>query len=197
MSKFQNHQRAIFWSSDSFDERMEIVATARNGGSITPRYAKRLRELEATGVLRVLTHSCVESKEWDAESGRWNIMASGESTEYDHVYFATGAGGSIRDMECLESFQAAHPIGNVNGLPILTDDLQWSSDVPLFVTGRYASLQLGPGAGNLEGARLGAERIAWRIDELRGGRVDADGREDAGLDYVRGATNMYKCLAEG
>lgn len=51
------------------------------------------------------------------------------------------------------------------GLPGLTDDLMWKDDVPLFVTGRLAALRLGPGAGNLAGARSGAERIAWAIED--------------------------------
>lgn len=38
--------------------------------------------------------------------------------------------------------------------------------IPLFLTGRLASLRLGPGAGNLEGARMGAERIAWALNEI-------------------------------
>jgi hypothetical protein len=41
----------------------------------------------------------------------------------------------------------------------------WDDNVPLFVTGRLAGLKLGPGAPNLVGARVGAERIAWNVDE--------------------------------
>jgi len=52
------------------------------------------------------------------------------------------------------------------GLPLLTNDLLLSSNIPLFITGRLAGLRLGPGAANLEGARMGAERIAWKICEL-------------------------------
>lgn len=36
----------------------------------------------------------------------------------------------------------------------------------MFLTGELATLQIGPGAANLEGARLSAERIAWAIDEM-------------------------------
>lgn len=44
----------------------------------------------------------------------------------------------------------------------------WNEDVPLFFTGRCAGLRLGPGAANLAGARMGAERIAWKVEELLG-----------------------------
>jgi len=47
----------------------------------------------------------------------------------------------------------------------LNEDLMWDDDVPLFVTGRLAGLRLGPGAPNLVGARVGAERIAWNVDD--------------------------------
>ena len=45
-------------------------------------------------------------------------------------------------------------------MPLITEDLQWREDVPFFVAGGYAGLQLGPGAANLIGSRAGAERIA-------------------------------------
>jgi len=49
---------------------------------------------------------------------------------------------------------------------VLTDELAWKKGVPLFVAGRLAALRLGPGAGNLEGARGGAERIAWGVGDV-------------------------------
>jgi hypothetical protein len=42
----------------------------------------------------------------------------------------------------------------------------WNDDVPLFVTGKLAGLRLGPGAPNLVGARIGAERIAWNVEDV-------------------------------
>lgn len=44
----------------------------------------------------------------------------------------------------------------------------WRDDIPLFFTGKCAGLRLGPGAGNLAGARMGAERVAWKVEELLG-----------------------------
>lgn len=47
----------------------------------------------------------------------------------------------------------------------------WAKDVPLFVARKLAGLRIGPDCGNLEGARLGAERIAWAVGGVleRGG----------------------------
>jgi hypothetical protein len=61
-----------------------------------------------------------------------------------------------------------YPVEVKEGLPCLTEDLMWREDVPLYMTGRMAGLRLGPGAPNLEGARIGAERIAWSLEEVLG-----------------------------
>jgi len=87
--------------------------------------------------------------------------------------------------------QSRHPIETVGGLPVLTQDLMWKEDVPLYVTGKLAGLRLGPGAGNLEGARVGAERVVWGIQDMlerarrrRGKGDNGYGREviDAGIE---------------
>ncbi len=49
---------------------------------------------------------------------------------------------------------------------MLTADLEYRRDAPLFVTGAYAGLQIGPAAGNLGGMRDSADRIANRLLEL-------------------------------
>lgn len=59
-----------------------------------------------------------------------------------------------------------HGMKTVGGLPCLTHDLMWKEDIPMFFTGRLAGLRLGPWAANLEGARQGAERVAWKVAEL-------------------------------
>ncbi|CAH7681885.1 hypothetical protein PPACK8108_LOCUS14552 [Phakopsora pachyrhizi] len=56
--------------------------------------------------------------------------------------------------------------GVVEGLPFLTEDLQWGDKLPLFVLGAYAALELGPDAGNLSGTRGGAERVVSKLNEL-------------------------------
>jgi hypothetical protein len=60
-----------------------------------------------------------------------------------------------------------------HSIPYLSDTLQVrlpphdeGNDLPLFLTGALAALQLGPGAANLAGARMGAERVAWGLEKL-------------------------------
>jgi len=63
----------------------------------------------------------------------------------------------------------------------------WKEQVPLFVTGKLAGLRLGPSAGNLEGARVGAERVVWGIQDVLGrmrksrcDRCELDGNDVGG-----------------
>lgn len=122
----------------------------------------------------------------------------------------------------LQSLQVKHPISWINGLPALTDDLSWyrhdttsaegKHSIPLFMTGALAALRLGPGAANLEGARIGAERVAWAIEDLplfgthatplrRGVGEDAiqlelDGAHAEIEDYRQGVGGRYTVLAD-
>lgn len=90
---------------------------------------------------------------------------------------------------------AKYPVENFDGLPALTDDLMWREDVPLFLTGKFAALRLGPGAGNLEGARLGAERIAWAMGDLL--RKDGEGGAagGAGNGGIEESSGEYRFAA--
>lgn len=72
--------------------------------------------------------------------------------------------------------------------------------MPLFVTGKFAGLRLGPGAANLEGARAGAERVALALEGLLG-EVGVGERRDSGFEdedvrekYVRGVRSMFEGL---
>ena len=74
----------------------------------------------------------------------------------------------------------------------------WAEDVPLFVMWRLASLRLGPGAGNLAGARVGAGRIAWRIEDVLGSGVErADEGEVEKFEYATGHGNRFERLKLG
>ena len=65
----------------------------------------------------------------------------------------------------------------------------WKENVPLFVTGRLAGLRLGPGAPNLAGARVGAERIAWAMEDVIPGKTRQDSFDLDDMDY-----NFKTCM---
>ncbi|KAJ8112241.1 hypothetical protein OPT61_g5351 [Boeremia exigua] len=168
VGKFRNFNQAAFWSADTDEERFAMINQARNGGSMTPRYRKILDAHVARGRVVLHTHTTLDSVAWDANLQCWKDVRVSTSTvlpDIDHIVFATGIASDIRSIPFLDSLRAQHPVACVGGLPCLTDDLMWSDSVPLFVTGRLAGLRLGPGAPNLVGARVGAERIAWNIED--------------------------------
>jgi len=169
VGKYKNHNMSTFWSADDDEERFEMIRAARNGGSITPAYKTILQGHERSKKLFIHTKTTIVRKNWDPVDKLWNIATEPPIPNLppvDFIYYATGSTANISALPMLDSIKKSYPIPTVNGLPCLTNDLQWNEEVPLFMTGRFAGLRLGPGAANLEGARMGAERIAWRLEEI-------------------------------
>ncbi|RYO92669.1 hypothetical protein DL762_001572 [Monosporascus cannonballus] len=203
VGKFRNFEQAAFYLLDTDEERWEKLMKARNGGSITPPYKKIIDQHIASGRLSLLLHTTISHREWDPASKTWSVQLSNDTQmtlpPIDHIYFATGVGTNFEQLPCLQSMQARYPIPSCNGFPCITENMAWRDDVPLFVTGRFAGLQLGPGAPNLIGARQGADRIAWSIEDILGTKEDEHNSNDARGDkfnYVTGRGGRFEALAE-
>ncbi|RMY13399.1 hypothetical protein D0867_07468 [Hortaea werneckii] len=201
MGKYRNKEKAAFWMADDDEERAGFLRQAIGGGSVTPRYYKLLQKHMRSGRLGLYTNTVVKYQSRCEKSGLWQIQTQPfipELPDMDFVYFATGMQGGIDGNPVLQSFNARFPVENIGGLPALTDDLTWKKDIPLFLTGKLASLRLGPGAGNLEGARMGAERVALAMDDVLGsGDGDAEvigGESHAAMRYVSGLGSRYEAL---
>ncbi|GIZ44057.1 hypothetical protein CKM354_000726600 [Cercospora kikuchii] len=185
IGKFRNHEKASFWSADTDCERSEMVKVARGGGSVTPRFAKVLKNWVEKGKVEVHEGCKVARSEFHEEGegggeGWWEIetepkVENLEKRKVHFVYFATGVQSDFEKLGMLRNIREEFPVEGYDGLPALTDDLMWKEGVPLFVTGKFAALRLGPGAGNLEGARLGAERIAWGMQDFLSGSEEGCG----------------------
>jgi hypothetical protein len=184
-----------------------MITQARNGGSMTPRYRKILDTHVASGKILLHTHTTLESVSWDTQSKTWTSIASTPEVSFppiDYVVFATGVQSNIETISFLQTIQKQHPIETIGGLPCLNDDLMWNDDVPLFVTGRLAGLRLGPGAPNLVGARIGAERIAWNVEDIldMSGRLksrsrgndEGDSGDENMTAYAAGRDNRFNSL---
>ncbi|KAI0418594.1 FAD binding domain-containing protein [Xylaria grammica] len=200
VGKFRNVEHAQFWNSETADERCKKIMDARNGGSITPYYKKIVEKHIATGRVDMLLHTTIDSMKWDPSSKIWDVSLKGERQDLppiDHIYFATGVGTNFESLPCLQSMCHDYPIENCGGFPCITEKMAWREDVPLFVAGRFAALQLGPGAHNLIGARIGADRIAWSIQEMLGkeeGGDRANWTQDK-FNYLTGRGSRYDALA--
>ncbi|KAL2001823.1 hypothetical protein VTN02DRAFT_1166 [Thermoascus thermophilus] len=181
MGKYRNYAKAVFWSADDDDDRLAMINTARNGGSITPRFHRILKQHVACRRLSIHPYTVIASRAFDPASHTWRITTDPPIPDLpasiDYIYFATGVNSNVGEVPLLRTLNRAYPIEVKQGLPCLTHDLMWRHDVPLFVTGRLAALRLGPGAANLEGARLGAERVAWALEEMLG-RREAEREEE-------------------
>jgi hypothetical protein len=200
VGKFRNIEQAQFWNSESCEERYQKILGARNGGSITPYYKKIIEEHISTGHLTMLLHTTIDSKTWDPISKTWAVSLKGERQDLppiDHIYFATGVETDFESLPCLQSMCWDYPVKNCGGFPCITENMTWRDDIPLFVAGRFAALQLGPGAHNLIGARIGADRIAWSIQEMLGTEEGGD-QSNWGQDkfnYLTGRGSRYDTLA--
>lgn len=179
-------------------ERAAQIMEARGGGSITPRIHKIMKRLVVEGRLEIHTNSQISSRAFNTDTHLWTISTEPRISfpEVDYIYFATGIATDFRRIPFLQTLLEKHPIEGVSGLPCLTEDMAWSDEVPLYATGRLASLRLGPGAPNLAGARVGAERIAWSIQEYLG-RDDASPEQTEAEDkYRHGVGSRYDSLVE-
>lgn len=181
-------------------ERLAMVKQARNGGSMTPKFRRILQTHELHGRVSLHPFTKITESIWDASTNTWNLETTPAIEglpPIDHVIYATGAQPDITKMPMLEQMMSEWPVEVKGGMPCLTDDLMWSEDVPCLMTGRLAALRLGPGAGNLEGARLGAERIAWKVEELiQQGKPTGEGkgREDDERCFHSGIGNQFGIL---
>ncbi|KAF1344636.1 hypothetical protein BDV97DRAFT_58611 [Delphinella strobiligena] len=206
MGKFKNHEKASFWSADTDEERLEQIKEARGGGSMTPRYNRIVKQHIQKGRVSQHTYTTIQCQEYNSETQTWSITTSPPIPDLppiDYVYFATGIPSDFRRLEYLQNLTTKLPIDSYGGLPALNDDLMWKDGVPLFMTGRLASLRIGPGAGNLEGARVGAERIAWAIEDVLGrkegniGNLSNKDGESHGYRYGAGIESRYESLQTG
>ena len=178
------------------------MLNARNGGSITPRFYKQLQTHVANDRLSIHPQTHISQQCWDPERLIWQVQTDPPfpalPSQFDYIYYATGVKPDIESLSLMAPIRERYPIDSIGGYPCLTNDLTWREDVPLFIAGRLAGLRIGPDSNNLEGARTGAERISWGVQEV----LEREGREGTGSSWGLdcemcqeiGALNMYECL---
>ncbi|KAI5961429.1 uncharacterized protein KGF55_004052 [Candida pseudojiufengensis] len=169
VSKFKNFKKSIFYNLDSNELKYKMINNAREGGSINPEYYKKLKiHLKQSGdKFKWFTETSIVESEW--VDNHWNLKLSNdiELKNIDYIYFATGITADINSLNFLNSINKQYPIEIEQGFPVLTDNLQWNNEIPLFLIGKNASLTIGPTSANLDGARIGAERIGWYLQNMK------------------------------
>lgn len=162
VSKFANLEKMAFWQEDAREERLRIVREARGGGSVNPAFHAVLKRLEQRGILDLRTFSTVTSATWDPARRKWALVLSSfrpdpiadaklaapreqtrtELADVDYVVCSTGSAMSFDQLPFLAPLRASHPIEVIGGYPNVTKDLQWGDELPAFVVGAYAMLEV-------------------------------------------------------
>ncbi|PWN44282.1 hypothetical protein IE81DRAFT_365031 [Ceraceosorus guamensis] len=188
MGRYANLAKMRFFQEEDAATRLAMVRCARQGGSITPPWAARLRALEQQGKVTIRTHTKVDDAVYDKQYGQWDLKLCTKMplprkkcdacelhkepevqmhrVRAAFMVCATGSQQGFSALPFAKAFALANPLPEAGGLPCLTDSLQWGREVPLFFVGALAGLQIGPAAGNLGGMREAAERVAVRLGEL-------------------------------
>lgn len=187
VSKYQNYMKSTFWMKDSDKERYQMIEAAREGGSVNPQYHKVLMNLIAKGKVVLHKHCEIINKDWDESLELWNNVQILDKINnetktignIDYIVYATGNKPNIEGLPMMKNICKDYPIEVIQGVPCLTDDLQWNKEIPLFFLGRFAMLKTGPSSANLDGGRIGAERLGYKITHLK---------ETGELDYQKSIT---------
>ncbi|KJZ74251.1 hypothetical protein HIM_06257 [Hirsutella minnesotensis 3608] len=203
MGKYKNAEQARFWSADSDEERLQIIKDARGGGSITPPFHKRLKRHLASGRLEIREQTqVIDAKLQEVDGVSSWVVTTSPAIEFlptfDFIYFATGIETDFKTLPYLQNMMQKHPVQGFGGFPCLNEDLMWTDGVPLFFAGRLASLRLGPAAPNIGGAKIGAERVAWAIEDLikpLKQNVWVGLRNADAASYLSGQGNMFSALS--
>lgn len=171
VAKYKNVKKSSFYNLETNELKYEMMNDAREGGSINPEYYKKLKQHVKAGRLKWLTETQVVEQDWEQEA--WNLQLKNKKGDItnlqkvDYIYYATGVQADIESLPFMRTMFEQHPIDICRGYPSITDNLQWNKEIPLYVVGKNAALQVGPTSANLDGARLGAERIGWHLQNMK------------------------------
>ena len=151
-----------FEAEPSMERRRQLVLAARDGGSIPPEMAHRLRQAARDGnKLTIYEGFVVQQAHW--RDGGWSLLGpEGTHLSADRLWLATGQRLGVSQCPLMRQLHQQRPAPLVGDWPVLGPDLSWPG-TSVSVMGGLAALQLGPAARNLHGGRLAAQRItrAW------------------------------------
>jgi len=131
--------------------RLATARSARGGGSMPPWMCHRLRREIDSGHVEHLIGT-IDRAVFDHDGGQ--VRVGERQLSVDRCWLATGTRPDARADRALEPHVDRH----VDGIPVVHEDLSIDHR-PLYFAGRLATLELGPAAGNLWGARIAGRRI--------------------------------------
>ena len=145
----------------NWQQRWQLIQSARNGGSMTPAIATKLRKEKHLGNIILDENFQVVAAKW--LSNNWQIECKNSNIyNFDHIWLGTGTKFDVTTEPLLSEILATYPTEIVNGLPVLDNYLRWPG-CELFIMGGLAALQIGPTARNLSGAIMACKKIVPAI----------------------------------
>ncbi|MEO1056969.1 MAG: NAD(P)-binding domain-containing protein [Actinomycetota bacterium] len=133
-------------------QRLQSARAGRGGGSMPEWMCRRIEhEIEAGRVEHVI--SPISGATFGNAGGE--VHVDGREIAAGRCWLATGTRPDVLADPAL----AAHVDRHIDGVPVVDADLRVGA-APLHVTGRLATIEVGPAAGNLWGARTAARRIS-------------------------------------
>ena len=151
--------------------RLDRVLAARGGGTVPPWILARISRAEQAGrVCRRVGEIVVGNN----DEGPIELSIDGSAVAADHLWLATGSSPCVTAAPPLDRLCRSLGIERFAGRPVLDASLRLSGSV-VHVMGRLAQLQLGPTAGNLAGARRGAELVVGAVVGVEAMYALADG----------------------
>lgn len=150
-------------------DRLRLARSARGGGSIPAWMRRALARMERSGHLTI--HEGREIVGATIESDGISLAVRAAATvDAHHVWLATGTVPELSALRALRPLLVDIPL--VDGYPVPDADL-CIGPAALHFVGRLATIELGPAAGNLWGARQAGRRIARALTgvELAGDGV--------------------------
>ena len=159
--------RLFEFHGTSYDERAAWLRRARGGGATVPaEYVRQLAAAARDGRLQLVTdvvETVSRAPRGDGgEALRVTFAGGAEALTAARVILGTGSELDCAGLEMMRGVVERFALPTVGGLPVLSDALQWG-DERFAVVGALASLQVGPDAGNLMGARRAAEVCAAEL----------------------------------
>ena len=159
----QSSRRHFEFFDQAIEERAKHIRAARGGGSVPPLYMSEIKSAISAGQLEHIVGEVYVSK--ILENAVEVMMGDNkEIRRFDVILNACGHRPDCLKLPIIKELQNASPVVVIDGLPMLSPDLQWGDYKRLFVIGALASLQVGPDAANLMGLRRAAQIVTQNCD---------------------------------
>jgi hypothetical protein len=153
-----------FTADRDLRSRLDRVLAARGGGTVPPWMMRRISVAEGAGRVcrRVGEITIGVEPNVPSAAPAIKVTIDGVAVVADRVVLATGDRPEVGASPPLDRLCRSLAAERVGGRPVLDTELRVPGSV-VHVMGRLAQLTLGPTAGNLAGARRGAERVVGSV----------------------------------